>query len=116
MKVRTSRSITALGPAKLSVSRAAIASSSPPTAISRTTAAAVGLSAKTFSERVSKSTPPNFSSRNLTNLVSRMVIAPRPAGDHGVLFYAAYHRTLSVTRARAGSAHHQPYVTETPPD
>src|SRR5262249_13591619 len=35
MKVRTSRSITALGPAKLSVSRAAIASSSPPPAISR---------------------------------------------------------------------------------
>src|SRR5262249_16212381 len=39
-----------------------------------------------------------------------------PPATTGVLFYGAYHRTLSVTRARAGSAHHQPYVTETPPD
>jgi NitT/TauT family transport system ATP-binding protein len=39
---------------------------SSPLAISRITAVAVGLRVKTFSERVSNSTPPNFSSRNLT--------------------------------------------------
>ena len=38
-----------------------------------------------------------FSSRNLTNLVSRIVIAPR-----------ARRRILSVTRARAGSQKHHP--------
>src|SRR3954463_12325695 len=47
--------------------------SSLPAWISRTTAVAVGLSVNTFSERVSNSTPPNFSSRNLTYLASFML-------------------------------------------
>jgi len=45
---------------------------SMPAWISRTTAVAVGLRVNTFSERVSNSTPPNFSSRNLTYLASFM--------------------------------------------
>src|ERR1044071_815184 len=47
--------------------------SSLPAWISRTTAVAVGLRVNTFSERVSNSTPPNFSSRNLTYLASFML-------------------------------------------
>jgi hypothetical protein len=57
---------------KRSLSRAAIVASSP-LAISRTTAVAVGLRVKTFSVRVSNSTPPNFSSRNFTYWASRNV-------------------------------------------
>src|SRR6185295_1919603 len=52
------------------------ACASLPAWISRTTAVAVGLRVNTFSERVSNSTPPNFSSRNLTYLASFMP-APR---------------------------------------
>jgi hypothetical protein len=65
MNAPTSRASASPWSAKRSFSFAAIAASSP-LAISRITAAPVGLSVYTFSERVSNSTPPNFSSRNLT--------------------------------------------------
>src|ERR1700730_7347995 len=51
-----------------------ISRSSRPATISRTTAVAVGLGVKTFSESASNRTPPNFSSRNLTNFVSRILV------------------------------------------
>src|SRR3954470_20579724 len=47
--------------------------SSLPASLSRPPAAAGGLRVNTFSERVSNSTPPNFSSRNLTYLASFML-------------------------------------------
>src|SRR3954465_13495610 len=56
--------------------------SSLPAWISRTTAVAVGLRVNTFSERVSNSTPPNFSSRNLTYLASFMLAPRYLLGEH----------------------------------
>src|SRR5271166_140950 len=76
MKATTSRSIAPSPSSKRAFSRAVIAPSSPPAWISRTTAVAVGLSVNTFSERVSNSTAPNFSSRNLTYFANCTVVAP----------------------------------------
>src|SRR6185436_12456046 len=93
---RTSCWMVPASPLQRSTTRTAIWSSSPPAAISRTTAAAVGFSVKTFSDWVSNSTPPNFSSLNFTYFESfisclseyggERVHAMAKAGvDHGAL-------------------------------
>src|ERR1035438_3600186 len=54
------------------LTRSTISRSLTPGTISRTTAAAVGFSEYTFSDRVSNRTPPNFSSRNFVYFASFM--------------------------------------------
>jgi hypothetical protein len=76
MKAIASRSISPFPLRKRVCNFSTIAFSLQPasSSISRTTAAAAGLSVKTFSERVSNSTAPNFSSRNLVNLASFKIL------------------------------------------
>src|SRR5262249_14759231 len=72
MNASASFSIACPGSLNRCLRRRTISDAAWPAAISCTTAVATGLSVNTFSLRVSKSTPPNFSSRNFTYLASLM--------------------------------------------